>query len=559
MPVSPSLPPSHPQAPNQPLVTESFSFAIMTDVITGTFAFVQTYFAYIAGVLVTAYLLRRHNRADKKSELLENKKQGGYGKIPMFQKKTTIRSLLADPKALQAVVMYKTGCGLPGVKKGKIPAPPDFAVSKTTSAAQIDEDVVFCGVMLDKVSRSFAAVIRQLPVTLALPVSVFYLVLRALDTVEDDMDLSKFAAALKAAKATRRRGGGGGASASTADDAAADESEASAREFKFQCLAYFHTLLRDTATAADGVKAGFYDADVLFRTLSAANVGEKDEATLFKKFDSVVRVYAGFAPAQRTIIADITKQMADGMAAYIGRDLSDKGTEDLRDYSTYCHYVAGLVGEGLSRMWATAADSGLPAATLSQLSSERGQHTLSSDMGLFLQKTNIIRDYLEDIVDQRAFWPKEVWRQYVGQLGDLKESTHRAEAVACLNHLVCDALEMVPSCLAYLRLLEEGSVQVLRFCAIPQVMAVATLCELYANPLVFQGVVKISKPTAVRIVVETGSIDGIKAWFRACAAEMRAKLGAWRASRELYRPAKSDAVAKRTEFLLGEIDRLCRA
>jgi farnesyl-diphosphate farnesyltransferase len=34
-------------------------------------------------------------------------------------------------------------------------------------------------------------------------------------------------------------------------------------------------------------------------------------------------------------------------------------------------------------------------------------------MGLFLQKTNIIRDYLEDFVDGRAFWPQEVrWRGY---------------------------------------------------------------------------------------------------------------------------------------------------
>ena len=36
-------------------------------------------------------------------------------------------------------------------------------------------------------SRSFAAVIRQLPEDLVLDVLVFYLVLRGLDTVEDDM------------------------------------------------------------------------------------------------------------------------------------------------------------------------------------------------------------------------------------------------------------------------------------------------------------------------------------------------------------------------------------
>lgn len=34
---------------------------------------------------------------------------------------------------------------------------------------------------------------------------------------------------------------------------------------------------------------------------------------------------------------------------------------------------------------------------------------LSNSMGLFLQKTNIIRDYLEDINEKRIFWPRAVW------------------------------------------------------------------------------------------------------------------------------------------------------
>lgn len=38
-----------------------------------------------------------------------------------------------------------------------------------------------------QVSRSFAAVIRQLPKMLVTDIVVFYLVLRGLDTVEDDM------------------------------------------------------------------------------------------------------------------------------------------------------------------------------------------------------------------------------------------------------------------------------------------------------------------------------------------------------------------------------------
>lgn len=42
-----------------------------------------------------------------------------------------------------------------------------------------------------KVSRSFAAVIQQLPNQLVKDIAVFYLVLRGLDTVEDDMTAFK--------------------------------------------------------------------------------------------------------------------------------------------------------------------------------------------------------------------------------------------------------------------------------------------------------------------------------------------------------------------------------
>ena len=36
---------------------------------------------------------------------------------------------------------------------------------------------------------------------------------------------------------------------------------------------------------------------------------------------------------------------------------------------------------------------------------------LAYDMGLFLQKTNIIRDYLEDLVEGRAFWVSGISRR----------------------------------------------------------------------------------------------------------------------------------------------------
>jgi len=65
----------------------------------------------------------------------------------------------------------------------------------------------------------------------------------------------------------------------------------------------------------------------------------------------------------------------------------------------YCHYVAGLVGIGLSRLFGA---SGLESEEVGK------DHQLANSMGLFLQKTNIIRDYLEDMQQGRYFWPKEV-------------------------------------------------------------------------------------------------------------------------------------------------------
>jgi hypothetical protein len=59
--------------------------------------------------------------------------------------------------------------------------------------------------------------------------------------------------------------------------------------------------------------------------------------------------------------------------------------------------------------------------------------TLANHMGLYLQKTNIIRDYLEDITEEpapRMFWPKQIWGKYANELADFKEPKNRCAAFA---------------------------------------------------------------------------------------------------------------------------------
>ena len=184
-----------------------------------------------------------------------------------------------------------------------------------------------------------------------------------------------------------------------------------------------------------------------------------------------------------------------------------QGTVDVSEYNRYCHFVAGLVGEGLSRLFV--------ATKLEDPSLEKDLFS-SDQMGLFLQKTNIIRDYLEDYVDGRAFWPQSIWKVYSksGDLGYFAYSKNSKESVAslrCLNDLVLDALQSVPHVLGYLSQLKNQ--EVFRFCAIPQAMAIATLSKLHDNEDVFTGVVKIRKGMACKIILNTNNMKQIAKIF----------------------------------------------
>jgi farnesyl-diphosphate farnesyltransferase len=310
----------------------------------------------------------------------------------------------------------------------------------------------FCELVLVHVSRSFAAVIAQLPAIVRTDVLVFYLVLRALDTIEDDTTAF------------------------------------SSHAVKIQHLNDFaRNALRDP-------------------TWRMQNVGQGYEQKLLEEFPQCQAVFAALPKPSQDIIADITQRMSDGMAEFVSKDLG-QGTLNVEEYNRYCHFVAGLVGEGLSRLFAA---TGLEDASLSN------EVRLSDQMGLFLQKTNIIRDYLEDYVDKRAFWPQSVWRSYaltseLGYFCNQEDAQVRLMSLFCLNELVTDALELVPDCLEYLSKLQ--CLEVFRFCAIPQVMAIATLDKCYGNNQVFTGVVKIRKGLSCSLILNCNSLAQVHEIF----------------------------------------------
>lgn len=331
-----------------------------------------------------------------------------------------------------------------------------FAPSKQPleELALVTGDKEFCYTALNKVSRSFAMVIQQLPEDLKDAVCVFYLVLRALDTVEDDMKFPE--------------------------------------DQKWPLLREFHKKSYD-------------------ETFKLTGVGDQDDYTvLLENYPKVTRVFKSLHPSYQYVISDICYKMGNGMA-----DFSEKKVHSIEDYDLYCHYVAGLVGIGLS---------GLFSASGAELPGLKDQNKLSNSMGLLLQKTNIIRDYCEDLHGDRVFWPSDVWKLYADDLDFFHKNPTHPKSLACLNHLVTDALRHVPDALAYMSILRNK--KVFGFCAIPQVMAIATLSKVYNNPLVFTGNVKIRKGLAAKLMLETHNMDDVYEYFDQFAREILRKLPA---------------------------------
>ncbi|KAK9729759.1 bifunctional farnesyl-diphosphate farnesyltransferase/squalene synthase [Basidiobolus ranarum] len=299
-----------------------------------------------------------------------------------------------------------------------------------------------CYDFLDQTSRSFATVIKELDEELRDAVCIFYLILRGLDTIEDDMSIP-----------TGR---------------------------KLSLLRSFHEKI--------------YEPGWNF----TENDKDEKDRLLLVQFDAVIDEFLTLKEEYQVVIADITRRMGGGMADFCSKRVSTQ-----EDYHLYCHYVAGLVGVGLSKLFSA---SGL------EDSSFAGMDELSNSMGLFLQKTNIIRDFYEDLLDGRTFWPKDIYGLYVKDLDDLTKPENKQKALACLNHMCLDALTHVTDSLDYLSRIQNQSV--FNFCAIPQVMAIATIAEVFNNYKVFSGNVKIRKGLAIRLIYEANSLENVRSIFQ---------------------------------------------
>jgi phytoene/squalene synthetase len=187
---------------------------------------------------------------------------------------------------------------------------------------------------LDAVSRSFALCIPQLDLPFGPRVALSYLLLRVLDTVED--------------------------------------SDFPDRRVQQRQFAAFRQLLAARPSPAQ-VAA--------FRSAFPSSITE-GERNLLADTEAFVDDYHGLPAEPRAIVGSAIDRMAQGMAAYARRPAPLR-LIDLEDVDRYCCFVAGVVGELLTRLWAL---NGAPPPKMIH----------AYRFGLFLQKVNILKDQPED-------------------------------------------------------------------------------------------------------------------------------------------------------------------
>ncbi|KAJ7694557.1 squalene synthase [Mycena rosella] len=398
---------------------------------------------------------------------------------------TWLLMLIAHPLEFRTLLQYR----IYHDQKRDITAPREHATSGWDRAS-----MRHCWEFLDMTGRSFSTVVKQLEDDLARIICLFYLVLRGLDTIEDDMTLPL--------------------------------------ALKLPLLRDFH--VHSTTPGWAFTSSGPNEAD----------------APLLVGYAAVVDELLRLPPAYRDAILSIAAKMGAGMADFVAgaaalppsspeAKVAAGGIDTIADYDLYCHYVAGLVGEGLSLIFAASGKE------RPELAAERA---LSNSMGLLLQKTNITRDVREDVLDRRYFWPRAIWGAAgFARMEDMlppspSASSSSSSSVAAAaaysaayaspmqgapnprwvqSAMVLDALRHAPDALDYLRLLRNQSV--FNFCAIPAAMAIATLELCFGNERMLKGNVKIRKAAAAELIMRSTNPREVGLIFREYARRIHAR------------------------------------
>ncbi|HIJ65757.1 MAG TPA: phytoene/squalene synthase family protein [Candidatus Hydrogenedentes bacterium] len=338
----------------------------------------------------------------------------------------------------------------------------------TSSRLPQSEDLAYQDAILQKVSRTFALTIPQLPEPLCTVVANAYLLCRIADTIEDSDSLDvgekrRFYAAFVAAL----------------------EGSGSPEAFG--------------AALAPRLEGSTLEA----------------ERELVHNTPRVLRITHGFSAKEQRALAQCVRTMSQGMEEF-QRGNVIHGLRDLEHLDAYCYHVAGVVGEMLTELFcAYSPEVAQHRQTLSDLAVSFGQG---------LQMTNILKDVWDDKDRDMCWLPRGLFAREGFDLRELSQENHTDQGFQTgLKRLVGIALAHLEHALDYTLAVPKSERGIRRFCLWAIGMAVLTLRKLNKHPEFTSGKdVKITRRSVKATILVTNLLGFsnrlLRFAFRAAAA-----------------------------------------
>ena len=309
-------------------------------------------------------------------------------------------------------------------------------------------DLAYQRGILPGVSRTFALTIPVLPDALAVVMTNAYLLCRIADTIEDDPGLT--------------------------------------HEQKSQFHERFVAVVK-----------GENDAEPFAREL-APLLSDRvlpAEHDLVRNTAAVIRVTHACSAEERAALTRCVAIMCRGMPEF-QRNKSLRGLRDLDELAEYCYYVAGVVGEMCTELFALHCPELQPK--------REAMLRLSVSFGQGLQMTNILKDIWDDRESGACWLPRSV---FAGGAMDLErlEAWHTEPAFReGLEELLGVGHAHLRNALEYTCLIPKREIGIRRFCLWAIGLAVLTLRKIHRNPSYRSGSeVKVSRRTVKATVLTT--------------------------------------------------------
>lgn len=320
-----------------------------------------------------------------------------------------------------------------------------------SSAAHIvvsDSDAQFQDNQLQRVSRTFALTIPQLPTPLDTIVGNAYLFCRIADTIEDCPTLT---------------------------------------------VAEKQTYCAQFVRVVDGGEAPEAFAEALAPRL--AGEAWADERELIVNTPRVIRIFNAFGEAQQTPIRRCVRIMAEGMEQFQKGQFT-QGLRDQAHLDAYCYHVAGVVGETLTALFCAHS----PAVATNRNQLER----LSVTFGQGLQMTNILKDVWDDKSRGVCWLPREPFAAHGFDLETQALEFGQTAFREAFAEQIGIAFGHLENALRYTLLIPPSESGIRLFCLWSLGMAVLTLRKIHQSSEFQQGAsVKISRGTVRSTVLLT--------------------------------------------------------